>query len=199
MRYLEAHAIVIRNGDKRAVRITGVNRDITENKILEEKLVALSTTDPLTSAYNRRYLLHVINSEINRAVRYGSTFSLIMFDLDHFKEINDTFGHDAGDEVLKEIAVMVRKRIRKNDVLARWGGEEFMILLPGTAADNARIFAEMLITELRLLKYTFPGTATASFGVTCYKPDDTIDSILKRADQLVYLAKDEGRNCIRIL
>lgn len=199
MRYLEAHAIVVRNSDNRAVRITGVNRDITENKILEEKLVALSTTDPLTSVYNRRYLLHVLNSEINRAVRYKSGFSIIMFDLDHFKQVNDTYGHDAGDEVLKEIAHMVTKRIRKNDVLARWGGEEFMILLPGTVTDNATLFAEMLINELRVMKYSYGGTVTASFGVTGYRPGDTVDILLKRADQLVYQVKNEGRNGIKSL
>lgn len=197
LRYLEAHAIVIRNGENRAVRVTGVNRDITDNKILEEKLVALSTTDPLTSVYNRRYLLHVLNSEVSRAIRYNATFSLIMFDLDHFKEVNDTYGHDAGDEVLKEIALMVRRRIRKNDVLARWGGEEFMILLSGTNPYNARIFADMLMAELKILKFSFGKPVTASFGVTGFIMNDTIDSLLKRVDQLVYQAKNEGRNCIR--
>ncbi len=197
LHYLEGHALVIREENNRAVRITGVNRDVTERKIMEEKLVTLSTTDPLTMAYNRRYLLHVLESEISRAVRYSAVFSLIMFDIDHFKNVNDTYGHDAGDEILKGIVEMMQKRIRKNDVLARWGGEEFMIFLSGTGFDNARGFADKLIVELREMQFALSGRITASFGVTEYKPGDTNDSVLKRVDELVYLAKNEGRNCVR--
>ncbi len=195
--YLEGHAQVIRGLDGKAERITGVTRDITESKKMEEKLVALSTTDPLTCAYNRRYLLIVLESEINRAVRYNAVFSLIMFDLDHFKHINDNFGHDAGDEILKKIVAMMNRRIRRNDVLARWGGEEFMILLPGTGLDSAGIFADKLINEVRNMSFSLSGNITASFGVTEYRRNETSDSVLKRVDELVYLAKNEGRNCVR--
>jgi len=195
--YLEAHALVIRDEKGRAIRITGVNWDITESKIMEEQLVTLSTTDPLTTAYNRRYILHILESEISRAVRYFAVFSLIMFDIDHFKNVNDTYGHDAGDEVLKSIVLMMQKRIRKNDVLARWGGEEFMILLSGTGLDSAKIFAEKLIAEVRNLSFQRSCGITASFGVTEYRLNETSDSVLKRVDELVYQAKNDGRNCIR--
>ena len=195
--YLEAHALVIRNEKGRAVRITGVCWDVTGSKRMEERLVTLSTTDPLTTAYNRRYFLHVLESEISRAIRYNSGFSLIMFDIDHFKTVNDTYGHDAGDEVLKRIVEMMLKRIRKNDVLARWGGEEFMILLSGTGIDNARIFADKLIRDVRSLKLERSGRITASFGVTEYRNKETSDSVLKRVDELIYTAKNDGRNCVR--
>lgn len=195
--YLEAHALVVREENGRAVRITGVNWDVTESKIMEEKLVTLSTTDPLTSAFNRRYMLQAIDAEISRSARYFSVFSLIMFDLDYFKNVNDTYGHDAGDEVLKKIVDVMKKRIRKNDVLSRWGGEEFMILLSGTNQDNAKIFAQKLMTELQNLKFERSEKITASFGVTEYRLKETSDSVLKRVDELVYRAKKEGRNCIR--
>jgi diguanylate cyclase (GGDEF)-like protein/PAS domain S-box-containing protein len=197
LHYLEAHALVIRDKNERAVRVTGVSRDVTENKKMEEQLLILSTTDPLTMAYNRRYLLHMLNSEISRAVRYNAVFSLIMFDIDHFKNVNDTYGHDAGDEVLKSIVTMMQKRIRKNDILARWGGEEFMILLSGTNLVNAGIFADKLINEVRDLVFERSGKITASFGVAEYIMNETQDSFLKRVDEMVYKAKSEGRNCVR--
>jgi len=197
LHYLQGHALVIRNNSGKAERITGVTRDITLSKKMEDKLVTLSTTDPLTQAFNRRYLLHVIDSEISRAVRYKSVFSVIMFDIDYFKRVNDTFGHAAGDEILTGIVVMMKNRIRKNDVLARWGGEEFMILLPGTSLDNAKIFADKLIVELRNLEFEQTGNITASFGVTEYRSGETSDAVLKRADELVYKAKNEGRDCVR--
>ena len=197
LHYLEGHAHVIRDKQGKTVRMTGVTRDVTRSKKMEERLVALSTTDSLTKAYNRRYLLQILESEINRAVRYNTDLSLIMFDLDHFKSINDTYGHDAGDDVLKGIVEMMQKRIRKNDVLARWGGEEFMILLSGTAIDNSRIFADKLLKEMRNMVFDKAGKITASFGVTEYRLGETSDSMLKRVDELVYRAKSEGRNCIR--
>lgn len=197
LHYLEGHALVIRDENERAVRITGVSWDVSASKKMEEKLVTLSTTDPLTTAYNRRYLLHVLESEISRTSRYNAVFSLIMFDIDHFKNVNDYYGHDAGDEVLKGIVQMMQKRIRKNDVLARWGGEEFIILLSGTGLENAKIFADKLIAELRDMSFEQSGKITASFGVTEHRLNETSDSVLKRVDELVYAAKSDGRNCVR--
>lgn len=197
LHYLEGHALVIRDENAKALRITGVSWDISASKKMEEKLVTLSTTDPLTTAYNRRYLLHVLESEISRVSRYNAVFSLIMFDIDHFKIINDSYGHDAGDEVLKGIVQMMQKRIRKNDVLARWGGEEFIILLSGTGLENAKTFADKLIVELRDMSFEQSGKITASFGVTAHRLNETSDSMLKRVDELVYTAKSEGRDCVK--
>ncbi len=196
LHHLEAHALVIRDEKGEAVRVTGVTRDVTMSKKMEEKLVALSTTDSLTTACNRRYFLQILEMEINRSARYNTMLSLIMFDIDHFKNINDTYGHDAGDDVLKGIVMMMQKRIRKNDVLARWGGEEFMILLSETGLENSRVFAGNLLAEMRKMVFDRAGSITASFGVTEYIKGDTSDSLLKRVDELVYRAKSEGRNCV---
>ncbi len=198
LHYLEAHALVVRDDSGKAIRITGVSRDVTESKKMEDKLFTLSTTDSLTDAYNRRYFLYMLDAEISRAVRYKSMFSLIMFDIDHFKNVNDTYGHDAGDEVLQGMVRMMRKRIRKNDILARWGGEEFMILLSGTSLDNAVIFADKLLREVRGMVFEKSGNITASFGVTEYRLNETSDSLLKRVDELVYLAKNDGRDCLKL-
>jgi diguanylate cyclase (GGDEF)-like protein len=170
-----------------------------EKRAKKEKkmLVKYSRTDPLTSAYNRRYFMDMLDSEISRANRSKNSFSIIMLDIDHFKEVNDKYGHDEGDIVLKGIVSMMRKRIRNNDVLARWGGEEFMILLAMTNLDNAKIFTDMLIAELRNLVFEKSGKITASFGVTEYRLSENMDSLLKRVDELVYKAKSEGRDCMR--
>ncbi len=197
LHYLEAHALVVRDDNGKAIRITGVSRDVTESKKMESRLFTLSTTDSLTDAYNRRYFMLTLDSEINRAIRYKSVFSLIMFDIDHFKIVNDTHGHDAGDEVLKSLVAMMKKIIRKNDVLARWGGEEFMILLSGTNLENAVTFTNKLLREVRGMVFEKSGGVTASFGVTEFRLNETSDSVLKRVDKLVYLAKDNGRDCIK--
>jgi diguanylate cyclase (GGDEF)-like protein/PAS domain S-box-containing protein len=170
--------------------------DITERKRLEEDLRRLATTDPLTGAFNRRYLMQVMETEISRAERHHRPLSLIMFDLDHFKRINDEFGHDQGDAVLKGMAAIGRERLRHSDIFARWGGEEFMILAPETAMPQALALAETLRAGLRQWSIADIGTVTASFGVTQYRPGETVDQWLKRVDDLVYQVKHEGRDHI---
>ncbi|OIQ08014.1 phytochrome-like protein cph2 [Moorella thermoacetica] len=122
--------------------------DISERKYLEEELYRLSITDPLTGAYNRCYFLEMLEREVERIRRTGNPFSLIMFDLDHFKSINDHFGHAAGDRVLKGVVSAFKKQLRKTDCLARWGGEEFVILLPETGVEGAATLAEELRQKL---------------------------------------------------
>jgi len=117
-----------------------------------------------------------------------------MFDIDYFKRINDTFGHEQGDEVLKSTTARVRQRLRRNDVFARWGGEEFMILAIETALPQAVALAETLWAALRDAPFAGIGTVTASFGVTEYQPDETLDQWLKRVDDLTYQAKSRGRD-----
>jgi diguanylate cyclase (GGDEF)-like protein len=120
-----------------------------------------------------------------------------MFDIDFFKSVNDNHGHDAGDDVLKALAETVKNGIRKSDVLARWGGEEFLILLPETNLVNAISSAEKLIAEVRNLVFEKCGSITVSIGVTEYRLNESPDSVLKRVDELVYNAKNDGRNRIR--
>jgi diguanylate cyclase (GGDEF)-like protein len=153
----------------------------------------------LTNAYNRRYFIQKLEEEIERARRNGNKFSLIMLDIDCFKSINDRFGHNAGDLVLKSMAEFIKNRIRKVDCLARWGGEEFVILLPDTPADKAAVLAEELRESLSRMDIPGVDCVTASFGVAGYCPGDTVDSLVNKADNMMYEAKAAGRNCVRYM
>jgi diguanylate cyclase (GGDEF)-like protein/PAS domain S-box-containing protein len=176
----------------------GILRDITERKKIEEMIYLQSITDPLTNIYNRRFFMQMMEQEMERTRRNGKPFSLIMFDIDHFKSVNDRFGHAAGDMVLKSIADTVKNRIRKTDCFARWGGEEFIILLPETSLKDAAGLAEELREKLSNMTLPEVGHITASFGVASFRPSDTIDTILLRADDMLYEAKAAGRNCVKI-
>lgn len=171
--------------------------DVTKYKKMEEELRLLSVTDSLTNVYNRRYFMQKLQEEIERAKRSDREFSLIMLDIDRFKSINDKFGHNAGDLVLKNITELIKSRIRKTDTLARWGGEEFLLLLPDTPVKNAVRLAEELRDNLSRLNIPGIGNVTASFGVAGYRAGDTIDALLQRADDSMYEAKAAGRNCVR--
>ncbi|MCE1225233.1 MAG: diguanylate cyclase [Geobacteraceae bacterium] len=181
----------------RVVGSVTVFRDITEQKLLEEQLRLMSVTDPLTGVYNRRFLQETLLKELYRAERHGDPFSLIMLDLDHFKRINDSYGHEAGDRVLRHVVTLIQKRIRSSDCLARWGGEEFMLLLPHTPLAAANALAETLLLDLREAEVSGIGRVSASFGVTTGQPGDTVERLEQRADALMYAAKQAGRNCVR--
>ena len=186
--------VIGRDPRGRPLRVCGTLQDITERKRLEQELRHLAMTDPLTGVFNRRHLMQTLESETQRARRHGRPLTLIMFDLDHFKEINDTCGHDQGDAVLVAVTAQISERLRASDILARWGGEEFMILLPETTAAAAAILAEGLRARL----HETPGVSpvTASFGVAQYHPGETLDQWLKRVDDLVFQAKHAGRDRI---
>ena len=188
--------VIRRDSLGQPARICGIVMDVSERKRLEEQLRQLAVTDPLTGAFNRRYLLQIMETEINRARRYARPLALIMFDLDHFKRINDRFGHDQGDAVLKGIAARVRERLRHSDIFVRWGGEEFLILAVETTLPQALALAETLRAGLRQSPIADIGPVTASFGVAEYRRDETVDQWLKRVDELVYQVKREGRDHI---
>lgn len=180
-------------------RVSGVQiiiDDITKTKQLEEKLLHLSVTDELTDAYNRRYIISKIEEQIDR-FQEGSRFSVIMMDIDHFKNINDCFGHNAGDWVLKQITAELVEKIRKSDVLARWGGDEFMLLLPEADTTQAATVAEKLRVSLSRMDFSGVGQVTASFGVVGCSSVDNVDAIAQIADHMMYKAKFAGRNCVR--
>ncbi len=172
-------------------------RDISERKQMEEQLHELCNTDPLTKAFNRRYFLEVLETEVQRSRRYGMPFALVMGDVDRFKRVNDLFGHQAGDRVLQEVVAAIQERIRSSDTFARWGGEEFVLLLANTSLENAVPLVENIRENIRLLNFGEVGTVTISFGVTIFRDGDTIDTLLSRADKLLYEAKAAGRNCVR--
>jgi len=171
--------------------------DQTDRMALEEELWLLAVTDTLTNVYNRRYFTQKLEEEMERVRRSGSSFSLIMLDIDHFKNVNDLFGHNAGDLVLKSMAEMIANRIRKIDTMARWGGEEFVLLLPETDGNAAVILAETLRKQLSQMEIPVVGKITASFGVASYSSGDTVDTLVNRADKRMYEAKSAGRNCVR--
>jgi len=163
----------------------------------ERELRLLSVTDTLTKVYNRRYFIQKVEEELERTKRSGSKFSLIMLDMDHFKSINDRYGHRAGDLVLISMVDMIKNRIRKIDTIARWGGEEFMILLPETAPNQAAVVAEELRQHLSTMNILDVECVTASLGVVGCCPGDTVDTLVNRADNMMYEAKALGRNCVR--
>jgi diguanylate cyclase (GGDEF)-like protein/PAS domain S-box-containing protein len=171
-------------------------RDISDRKKLEADLWRAATYDSLTGIFNRKTLDEKIEAEVQRVQRHGNKFSLIMLDVDDFKHINDTLGHHAGDIVLKCIAELLTNNVRLLDTVGRWGGEEFMILLPETNQPEALIVAEKLRITLSDYKIGEFDNVTASIGVTTYQADDTLDSLLKRVDSLMYLAKITGKNRI---
>jgi diguanylate cyclase (GGDEF)-like protein/PAS domain S-box-containing protein len=178
-------------------KISGVvinSIDITKIKEMEEKLKLLSETDPLTQIYNRVKFDDSLSREIIRLRRYPMELSLIMFDIDHFKKVNDTFGHDVGDDVLKSLAGFIKKFIRETDIFARWGGEEFMILLPHTSLKSAAKLGERIRAHLEHFPFEKIGQLTCSFGVTEFTDKDTMDTFTKRVDKALYKAKQKGRN-----
>ena len=159
-------------------------------KLLELKVI----TDPLTGIYNRAKCNDELNLEMERSRRYGSPLSLIMLDIDLFKRINDSKGHLVGDRVLIELCRTVTERIRSCDTFARWGGEEFTLLLPGNSLDSADRLAEQLRSLIAQSSFANLSQVTCSFGVTQFQIDDTLESFTGRSDKALYLAKQKGRN-----
>ncbi len=167
---------------------------------MNEKLKLIASTDKLTGLFNRNKFYEIISNEIERAKRYNRPLSLIIFDIDHFKKINDTFGHNIGDYVLKTIATIIKKNIRKNDTPFRWGGEEFIVLTPETDINGAATFAEKLREAVENYKFDKVVKVTISLGVAQYDPkkDKDIDSLINRADEALYKSKESGRNRVTI-
>lgn len=150
--------------------------------------------DYLTGIYNRMMFNELLEAEMQRARRYASDLSLIMFDLDHFKKINDTYGHAIGDHVLKEVARLVSENLRAHDIFARWGGEEFMVLAPKCDQNQVAVLAEKLRSLCAAHDFGNGLGITVSFGVTRFQADDTLESFTARADDSLYRAKEGGRN-----
>jgi len=167
-----------------------------ESKNLE--LENLATIDKLTNLYNRRKLEEIIQEEINRCERFKHTFTLIILDIDYFKDVNDTYGHQIGDKVLAKIANILTTELRKTDFVGRFGGEEFILICPESTVDKIHQIIESLRLQIANNHFEKVGYKTASFGLTMYKEKDNIESIIKRADDALYQAKSEGRNKVVI-
>ncbi|MBI4857584.1 MAG: GGDEF domain-containing protein [Acetobacterium woodii] len=156
----------------------------------------LAERDYLTQAYNRMKAHEFIENEIERCNRYDLEFSAIMLDMDFFKKVNDTYGHNAGDEILIHLVKLLTLEIRKIDMLSRWGGEEFLIIMPLTNLEGARITAERIRAIIELTFFPRNLSQTCSFGVTAYKKNESIEMFVDRVDKALYEAKRMGRNCV---
>lgn len=172
----------------------GYVSDISDLKRVEEELRTLSITDSLTGIHNRRYFQDRVKAEMARVKRASGGLSVIMFDIDHFKRINDQHGHGVGDEVLKELCRRISQRLRRSDVFCRLGGEEFTVLCPGSDGAQAYSLAMELWQALRGQPFEGAGTVTASFGIASWRAEEGVDGLLQRADSGVYAAKLAGRD-----
>jgi diguanylate cyclase (GGDEF)-like protein len=178
-----------------------IMEDISELKQAEERLQRMNellekqaTIDPLTGIYNRLRFNELLLQDVDEAKRYKVPISLVMFDIDHFKKVNDSYGHLVGDRVLKEIVAVVSANIRTVDVFARWGGEEFMVLSKHLDHERMGILAEKLRHAVESTRIEGCHPVTCSFGVTQLADQDTLESFTARADAALYRAKNEGRN-----
>ncbi|NBC29322.1 MAG: diguanylate cyclase [Spirochaetes bacterium] len=170
-------------------------------KELNESLDAAARQDPLTRLPNRRRMIEHLDAQVERAARYNETFSVVLCDLDRFKNINDTYGHQAGDRVLVLVADALSELLRKGDVCARWGGEEFLLCLPHTAVDGARSVAEKVRAGIETLSIPAGDDEvrpTVSVGISEYTAGATLDDTISQADTAMYAAKHLGRNAVYV-
>ncbi|MGB3752097.1 MAG: diguanylate cyclase [Arcobacteraceae bacterium] len=176
--------------DGKKVGYLSISEDITHKKAIEK----LSITDQLTQLYNRHKLEDSFAIEISRAQRYNRSLSTILIDIDYFKSVNDTYGHDVGDEILQSVATILRDNIRLTDLVGRWGGEEFIIIVPDSTLEEARQLAQKIRKVIENYDFKSIGKKTASFGVSTFVLNDTKESFVKKADIALYNAKKQGRN-----
>lgn len=170
------------------------NRELSE---AYDKIEQLALTDSLTGLANRRNIINLMAVEVSRCERNGGTFSLIMSDIDFFKKVNDTYGHDTGDHVLQTLANIMRENLRQQDVISRWGGEEFLIMLPYTEMEKAVAVAEKLRLAVMNTEISYTGEhfhITMTFGVSQFDKMIGVEKTIKKADDALYLGKQTGRN-----
>ena len=172
--------------------------EVTSQHLIKvnEQLHKLSVTDHLTQIFNRIKIEEQIDSENKRRLRYKNKFSVVLLDIDHFKNVNDTYGHDVGDHILVTISKLISDNIRQSDIVGRWGGEEFIIVCQETEIEGAMRVAEHLRELIINTDFEKIGKMTCSFGVTEAIDNDNVNDIIKRSDEALYEAKDAGRNCV---
>jgi diguanylate cyclase (GGDEF)-like protein len=172
-----------------------------QNALLHQELERLSVTDRLTELYNHGYFKQRLDEEFQRSVRFGHPLSLIMLDIDDFKEFNDSFGHPCGDRVLKSVSEVIRKNLRDMDIAARYGGEEFVVVLPETTCDGATMVAERIRVEVERVSHEIADMVhvnrTVSIGVATYPGSaSTAQALLEAADSAMYRGKRAGKNTV---
>ena len=189
-KWVESRITPILNDDKSLIGFNAVYHDINNKKLLEQ----LYITDPLTQIYNRGYFDDLMSSISEHQRKADMDFVILIADIDHFKSINDTHGHQVGDTVLKEIAKVLKDTLRDNDIVARWGGEEFVIMLKNVDMDKAKTISEKLRAKIEATKINENINVTSSFGLTKYYVGENTNLTFKRADDALYKAKKGGRN-----
>lgn len=182
--------------DNNIKHFLATSQDITQRVHMEEKLQRLATIDSLTEIYNRHHINEEITTEISRAERYRDSFALAMIDVDYFKSINDTFGHDIGDNVLRELTQVISQHIRESDRFGRWGGEEFIIILPQLKHKPLLSLAEKLRKAIDTHAFKDGIHVSISIGLTLFKGGETKQELVKRVDKALYSAKNSGRNTV---
>ncbi len=201
-RWLEISEASVFDDDGKVIAVEGLAKDITDQKQMEEMLKHMANHDPLTELYNRKMFEQLLTGEIERASRYKHSLSVFMLDIDHFKSVNDNYGHQTGDIVLINFANILKSSIRKTDYAARYGGEEFIIILPETTQDKAEELAERLRKQIEessfLTEEDKKFKVTTSIGIATF-PDhaQTPEELLKAADTAMYAAKKAGRNQVK--
>ncbi|TDT72528.1 diguanylate cyclase (GGDEF)-like protein [Hypnocyclicus thermotrophus] len=177
--------------------------DIQQQKLLTltDKFKSISHKDDLTNIYNRRKLKNILVENYNKFINDNtSIFSITLIDIDFFKNVNDTFGHDIGDQIIKEISTFILENKQKEDYFGRWGGEEFLIISPQKNCYDVKLYYEKLRKIISEKVFSDKNIQkTCSFGITTIKINDTLDTLLKRSDVALYIAKENGRNRIEIL
>lgn len=171
-----------------------VQRKLAEAGVKLRSVETDAMRDYLTGIPNRRASTEVLQKAIEKNTEHGTKTTVMMIDIDHFKRINDTFGHDVGDEVLLSFTTLIKNHIRNGDILGRWGGEEFILILPNTGSENARILSNRLCNVVAKHSFLTVGQVTTSIGISVSQPDDTVETLVKRADVALYGAKQSGRN-----
>ena len=180
---------------KRAELLEAQKRELEQKSLALERL---SVTDALTGLPNRRALDEALSQELERSMRYGQPMTVVILDIDHFKQVNDVHGHAMGDLVLQRFASLMGAQVRTNDLMGRWGGEEFLLLCPCTGPEGALALAEKLRALLAAHEFEGLGCRTASFGVASLCAGDSLQSLLSRADAALYEAKRRGRNRVQL-
>jgi diguanylate cyclase (GGDEF)-like protein len=178
------------------VELLGVTRDISDRKAFEAELTRLAVTDPVTGVWNRRHGRELLEAATAQPDQDGGPLSVLMVDIDNFKAINDTHGHETGDTVLIELARRLAGAVRSTDMVARWGGEEFVILLRDCPLDDAVIRAEKIRRQIADVSFPGAGTITVSIGAAQLVADDDVTSWVARSDKALYEAKRAGRNTV---
>ncbi len=176
-----------------------LKKEIKKREETEEKLHEIASLDPLTNSYNRRKIEKIFENEIIRVKRYKRDLSIVFIDIDNFKKINDTLGHKVGDEVLVQVVKCIKENIRGTDYMGRWGGEEFIILLPETTKKQAKEFAYLIKDRISKHDFNIGRKITASFGVTQFEPSDTFGTFVDRADNAMYNVKKNGKDDVNIV